>query len=70
MYSRPFSGLGTAEVFFFLKTTRLRIVGLSDEISIKRIAYGVNDFFSFDHIQNVKRPNDGRRMMPFVASVP
>ena len=43
MYSRPFSGLGTAEVFFFLRTTRLRIVGLSDEISTKRIAYGVND---------------------------
>ena len=29
--------------FFFLRTTRLRIVGLSDEISTKRIAYGVND---------------------------
>ena len=43
MYSDPFSGLGTAEVFFFLRTTRLRIVGLSDEISTKRIAYGVND---------------------------
>ena len=43
MYSHPFSGLGTAEVFFFLRTTRLRIVGLSDEISTKRIAYGVND---------------------------
>ena len=44
MYSPPFSGLGTAEVFFFLGTTRLRIVGLSDEITrTKRIAYGVND---------------------------
>ena len=43
MYSRPFSSLGTAEVFFFLRTTRLRIVGVSDEISTKRIAYGVND---------------------------
>ena len=37
VYSRPFSSLGTADVFFFLRTTRLRIVGLIDEISTKRI---------------------------------
>ena len=56
VYSRPFSSLGTADVFFFLRTTRLRIVGLINEISTKRIllkkrfgeifrlfAYGVND---------------------------
>ena len=33
----PFFCLGTAHVLFFLRTTRLRIVGLSDEISTKRI---------------------------------
>ena len=56
-------------------------MGLIDEISIKRIhieekirghlhlfAYGVNS--CFDHIQNDNCPNDSRRIMPFVASVP
>ena len=37
VYSRPFSSLGTADVFFSLRTTRLRIVGLINEISTKRI---------------------------------
>ena len=37
VHSRPFSSLGTADVFVFLRTTRLRIVGLINEISTKRI---------------------------------
>ena len=37
VYSRPFFSLGTADVFFLLRTTHLRIVGLIDEISTKRI---------------------------------
>ena len=61
-------------------------MGLIDEISIKRIhieenirghfylfAYGVNDISHlvvFYHIRNDKCPNDTRRIMPFVASVP
>ena len=69
-----------------LRTTRLRIVGLIDEIINKRIHIEEKirrNFLSiclrsqwfitpccYDHIRNDKCPNDSRRIMPFIASVP
>ena len=63
-----------------------RIVGLIDEISIKRIhiAEKIRGHFlsiclqsqlfitptCYAHIRNDKCPNDSRRIMPFVSSVP
>ena len=68
------------QMYFFLRTTLLRIVGLIDEISTKRnnieekirghfLSIGLRNC-CFDHIRNDKCPNDSRRIMTFVASVP
>ena len=47
VHSRPFSSLGTADVFFFLRTSRLPFVGLMNEINTKRIHIEENIWGNF-----------------------
>ena len=51
MYSRSFFSLGTADKFFFLRTTPLRIVGLINEISTKKDSYLREDYRTFFNLR-------------------